>query len=109
VTHPELVHELLDERLIPHAFLWDHLLWSTRFGDAPRYGTARGAADIQAFLSNPDWRDEIAEELPPEIDVPLELLGQIAGLPIGATHIPGMVLRFGSSSITRTWRGTPRW
>jgi glyoxylase-like metal-dependent hydrolase (beta-lactamase superfamily II) len=34
----------------PH---WDHLLWHARFGAAPRYGTARCAADIQAFLSNP--------------------------------------------------------
>jgi glyoxylase-like metal-dependent hydrolase (beta-lactamase superfamily II) len=67
---------------------WDHLLWSAKFGAAPRYGTARSAADIHAFLSNPDWQDEIAEELPPEIEVPLDLLGQITGLPAGATHMP---------------------
>ena len=67
---------------------WDHLLWSARFGDVPRYGSARGAADIHEFLSNPDWRDEIADELPPEIVVPLDLLGQIVGVPVGTARVP---------------------
>jgi glyoxylase-like metal-dependent hydrolase (beta-lactamase superfamily II) len=67
---------------------WDHLLWSNRFGDAPRYGTARCAADIHDFLSNADWKAEIVEELPPEIEVPLELFGQITGLPSGSAEIP---------------------
>ena len=69
----------------PH---WDHLLWNAKLGAAPRYGTAACAADIQAFLSNPNWRDDIAEQLPPEIEVPLDLLGQITGLPPGTTQIP---------------------
>jgi glyoxylase-like metal-dependent hydrolase (beta-lactamase superfamily II) len=69
----------------PH---WDHLLWNTGLGEAPRYGTARCAADIRAFLSNADWREHIVEELPPEIEVPLDLLGLIAGLPAEATRIP---------------------
>jgi len=71
----------------PH---WDHVLWHAKLGEAPRYGTARCAADIQAFLSNPHWKDDIAEELPPEVagDVPLDLLGLITGLPAKATHIP---------------------
>jgi glyoxylase-like metal-dependent hydrolase (beta-lactamase superfamily II) len=69
----------------PH---WDHLLWNAKLGEAPRYGTARCAADIQAFLSNVHWRDHIAEALPPEIEVPLDLLGLITGLPAEATHIP---------------------
>jgi len=67
---------------------WDHLLWNAKLGEAPRYGTARGAADIQAFLSDPNWRDNIAEALPPDIEVPLDLLGLITGLPSEATQIP---------------------
>src|SRR4029453_11963067 len=69
----------------PH---WDHLLWHAKLGEAPRYGTARCAADIRAFLSNPHWKDDVAEELPPEIEVPLDLLGLITGLPAGTTQIP---------------------
>jgi glyoxylase-like metal-dependent hydrolase (beta-lactamase superfamily II) len=71
----------------PH---WDHLLWHAKLGEAPRYGTARCAADITAFLSNPSWKDDVAEELPPEVagEVPLDLLGLITGLPAGTTQIP---------------------
>ena len=71
----------------PH---WDHLLWHPDLGAAPRYGTAGCAAAIQAFLSNPQWRDDIVEELPPEVigQVPLDLLGLITGLPAAATRIP---------------------
>jgi len=71
----------------PH---WDHLLWHAKFGEAPRYGTARCAADIRAFLSNPSWKDDVAEDLPPEVagEVPLDLLGLITGLPAETTQIP---------------------
>jgi glyoxylase-like metal-dependent hydrolase (beta-lactamase superfamily II) len=69
----------------PH---WDHLLWNAMLGEAPRYGTARCAADIRAFLSDAHWKDHIAEELPPEIEVPLDLLGLITGLPAETTQIP---------------------
>jgi glyoxylase-like metal-dependent hydrolase (beta-lactamase superfamily II) len=71
----------------PH---WDHVLWHAKFGEAPRYGTARCAADIRAFLSNPSWKDDVAEELPPEVagQVPLDLLGLITGLPAETTQIP---------------------
>src|SRR5262249_15150398 len=34
------------------------------------------------------WKDDVAEELPPEIEVPLDLLGLITGLPAEATQIP---------------------
>ena len=69
---------------------WDHVLWHPRFGDVPRYGTARGAASIREVLARPDWRDAIAEGLPPEYadDIPMELLGDITALPAGATRIP---------------------
>ena len=33
----------------PH---WDHLLWPAQLGGAPRYGTARCSAEVQAFLSD---------------------------------------------------------
>ena len=69
----------------PH---WDHLLWHAKLGEAPRYGTARCAAAIRAFLSDAHWKDHIAEELPPEIEVPLDLLGLITSLPAEATQIP---------------------
>ncbi len=71
----------------PH---WDHLLWHARFGSVPRYGTARCAADVRAFLSDPHWKDHIAALIPPDIaeQVPLDLLGLIAGLPAETTQIP---------------------
>lgn len=71
----------------PH---WDHLLWHSQLGEAPRYGSVRCVADIKAFLSNPHWKDDVAEELPPEVagQVPLDLLGLITGLPAEMTQIP---------------------
>jgi len=71
----------------PH---WDHLLWHVRLGEAPRYGTAQCAAASGAFLANPQWKDDVAEELPPEVagEVPLDLLGLIAGLPADSARIP---------------------
>ena len=71
----------------PH---WDHLLWHAQLGAAPRYGTARCAADVRDFLSDSSWNDHISEMLPPEIadEIPLELLGQITGLPAETARIP---------------------
>ena len=71
----------------PH---WDHVLWLTELGDAPRYGTARCAADIQDVLSDPSWKDRVAKVLPPDIadQIPLELFGLITGLPADAMRIP---------------------
>jgi glyoxylase-like metal-dependent hydrolase (beta-lactamase superfamily II) len=46
----------------PH---WDHVLWDTRFGSAPRYGTVRcAAATTRDRLSGPCWQDSIAEWVP---------------------------------------------
>jgi glyoxylase-like metal-dependent hydrolase (beta-lactamase superfamily II) len=69
---------------------WDHVLWHANFGDAPRYGTAICAASIRDLLSNEDWKDRIAEGLPPEFaeDIPMDLLGLITGLPAEAAQIP---------------------
>ena len=71
----------------PH---WDHLLWHARLGAAPRYGTARCAATVRAFLSDASWKDRIAELLPPDIaeQIPLDLLGLITGLPAKTARIP---------------------
>lgn len=71
----------------PH---WDHLLWHPQLGAARRYGTAGCAASVREQQSDPDWKAHEAQELPPEIadDVPLDLLGRIAGLPADTSHIP---------------------
>jgi glyoxylase-like metal-dependent hydrolase (beta-lactamase superfamily II) len=72
----------------PH---WDHLLWHAKLGEAPRYGTARCAADINDLLSQADWQAQVTEALPPDIgdQIPLDdLFGQITGLPAKTTQIP---------------------
>jgi len=71
----------------PH---WDHLLWHTRLGAAPRYGTARCAAAVRVQLSDARWKVRIAQWIPPDIagQVPLDLLGLITGLPAETARIP---------------------
>jgi glyoxylase-like metal-dependent hydrolase (beta-lactamase superfamily II) len=71
----------------PH---WDHLLWHTRLGAAPRYGTARCAATARNLLSDARWQARIAEWIPPDIagQVPLDLLGLLTGLPAETARIP---------------------
>ncbi|GAA5201987.1 MBL fold metallo-hydrolase [Microbacterium jejuense] len=70
---------------------WDHLLWDARFGDPPRYATARGAATAHEQLSRPGATDEIVAHLEGtgiEDDVPMELIGLVTGLPAGAGEVP---------------------
>ncbi|MEU4512363.1 MBL fold metallo-hydrolase [Nonomuraea wenchangensis] len=69
---------------------WDHALWHAELGEAPRYGTARCAAELRELRSDADWQARVAEALPPEIaeETPLELFGLLTGLPAGATRIP---------------------
>lgn len=69
---------------------WDHVLWHAGFGEAPRYGTAPCAAAMAELRSHDDWRDRVAEGLPPEYaeDIPMELFGLLTGLPEGTTRIP---------------------
>ena len=72
----------------PH---WDHLLWHAQFGDAPRYGTARCAAAIDARLADPDWKAFVAGMIPADIvdQVTLDgLFGRITGLPADAERVP---------------------
>ena len=72
---------------------WDHVLWHPELGDAPRVGTARGAAFLEELLAQPDWRDRVAGALPPEIvdDTPLDLFGLVTALPSGPRTCPGTV------------------
>jgi glyoxylase-like metal-dependent hydrolase (beta-lactamase superfamily II) len=71
----------------PH---WDHLLWHAELGAAPRYGTARCAATVQARLSDAGAKARVATLIPPDIveQVPLDLLGVISGLPAETAQIP---------------------
>jgi glyoxylase-like metal-dependent hydrolase (beta-lactamase superfamily II) len=71
----------------PH---WDHVLWHDGLGAAPRYGTARCAADIRDALSSPGWQARMAPWIPPDIaqQMPWDLFGLITGLPAGTTRIP---------------------
>ena len=69
---------------------WDHVLWHTELGEAPRYGTARCAAFMRDLRSNVDWKARVAEGLPPEIaeEIPLDLFGLITGLPAETAQVP---------------------
>jgi len=72
----------------PH---WDHLLWHSQLGAAPRYGTARCAATVRDDLSDPDAKARIAAHLAPTgiaEQVPLDLLGLITALPVETTQMP---------------------
>jgi glyoxylase-like metal-dependent hydrolase (beta-lactamase superfamily II) len=72
----------------PH---WDHLLWHARLGAAPRYGTARCAATVADRLPDAHAKARVAQALiPPDIagQVPLDLLGLIAGLPAETAQVP---------------------
>ncbi|MET8132712.1 MBL fold metallo-hydrolase [Streptomyces sp. NPDC005251] len=71
----------------PH---WDHLLWHAMLGSAPRYGTARCAATVRDRLSDEGAKARVAALIPPDIveQVPLDLLGLIAGLPAETARIP---------------------
>jgi glyoxylase-like metal-dependent hydrolase (beta-lactamase superfamily II) len=69
---------------------WDHVLWHPRFGDVPRYGTARNAASMAELLATPNWSTLVAGVLPPEHadEIPMEQLGLITALPAGSTELP---------------------
>jgi glyoxylase-like metal-dependent hydrolase (beta-lactamase superfamily II) len=71
----------------PH---WDHLLWHLSLGTAPRYGTARCAATVRDRLSDAGAKARVAAMMPPELveQVPLDLLGDITGLPAGTGEVP---------------------
>jgi glyoxylase-like metal-dependent hydrolase (beta-lactamase superfamily II) len=69
---------------------WDHVLWHAELGDAPRYGTARCAAQMRDLRSKTGWKARVAEGLPSEVaeDIPLDPFGLITALPAGTAQIP---------------------
>jgi glyoxylase-like metal-dependent hydrolase (beta-lactamase superfamily II) len=71
----------------PH---WDHLLWHPALGAAPRYGTAGCAAVVRERLSDAGAHARVRTLIPADIvdEVPLDLLGDVTGLPAEATDIP---------------------
>jgi glyoxylase-like metal-dependent hydrolase (beta-lactamase superfamily II) len=72
----------------PH---WDHLLWHAQLGEAPRYGTARCAAFAREQLPDAAAKARVAAAMiPPDIaeQVPLDLMGDITGLPAGTAQVP---------------------
>jgi glyoxylase-like metal-dependent hydrolase (beta-lactamase superfamily II) len=71
----------------PH---WDHLLWHASLGNPPRYGTGRCAATVRERLPDARAKARVAGLIPPEIvkQVPLDLLGVIAGLPAETERLP---------------------
>jgi glyoxylase-like metal-dependent hydrolase (beta-lactamase superfamily II) len=71
----------------PH---WDHVLWHAGLGAAPRYATARCAADARGQLSETGWQDRIAPWIPPDIaeQMSWDLFGLITGLPAETERIP---------------------
>jgi glyoxylase-like metal-dependent hydrolase (beta-lactamase superfamily II) len=71
----------------PH---WDHLLWHSSLGTAPRYGTARCVATVQERLPDAGAKARVTKFMPPDIvdEVPLDLLGLLTGLPAETEQIP---------------------
>jgi glyoxylase-like metal-dependent hydrolase (beta-lactamase superfamily II) len=70
---------------------WDHLLWHAELGPAPRYGTARCAANVRDQLSDPDAKARITDHLLETgiaEHVPLDLFGLITALPAETARIP---------------------
>jgi glyoxylase-like metal-dependent hydrolase (beta-lactamase superfamily II) len=73
----------------PH---WDHLLWNAKLGEAPRYGTARCAADIRAFYRTRIGRTTSSRTYRRDRGTPGPA-GLITGLPAEATRFLGTVPR----------------
>lgn len=49
---------------------WDHVLWHSNFGDAPRFGTARCPASTHDLLSNVGWKARVlSDTLMPFLDL----------------------------------------
>jgi glyoxylase-like metal-dependent hydrolase (beta-lactamase superfamily II) len=98
ITSSEMACLANDVRELGHAVVagfsthpdWDHVLWHTDLGEAPRYATARCAAVMQQVRSTADWQARAAAGLPPEIadETPLDLYGRITGLPPRTQRVP---------------------
>lgn len=72
----------------PH---WDHVLWHPDLGTPPRFGTAVGAAMVQARLADPNFAASVAGMIPEDIveRVPVDdLFGRVTGLPAETALVP---------------------
>ena len=67
----------------PH---WDHMLWHPDLGETPRYATARCADTARDRLA--PGVEVVAKAVGIPEQVPLALLGDITGLPVGTAQIP---------------------
>jgi glyoxylase-like metal-dependent hydrolase (beta-lactamase superfamily II) len=69
---------------------WDHVLWHAGLGAAPRYATARCAADARGQRSGAGWEARTAEWIPPDIaeQISWDLFGLVTGLPAETALIP---------------------
>jgi glyoxylase-like metal-dependent hydrolase (beta-lactamase superfamily II) len=65
----------------PH---WDHLLWHASLGSPPRHSTALCATTARDRLSG----GIDAKRLGIPEDTPMELIGNVTGLPAGASQVP---------------------
>jgi hydroxyacylglutathione hydrolase len=91
VTVPELAGlaaELAARGLRPQAAWsthphWDHVLWTARLGDAPRYAAPRAAATVEAQRA--DILKSVQASAPGH---ELDLVGRLLPLPPGADVIP---------------------
>ncbi|GAA3561301.1 MBL fold metallo-hydrolase [Kribbella ginsengisoli] len=68
----------------PH---WDHLLWHSRFGDVPRYGTA---GCVQVASEARERAQAMAAES--ASGIPLELIGLLTPLPADGGGVPGKLI-----------------
>jgi glyoxylase-like metal-dependent hydrolase (beta-lactamase superfamily II) len=68
----------------PH---WDHLLWHSRFGDVPRYGTA---ANVQRATEARERAQAMAAES--ATGIPLELVALLTPLPDDGGPVPGELI-----------------
>ena len=71
----------------PH---WDHVLWHSRLGTAPRYGTAGCAAAVRDQMSGAGWQARIAGWIPPDIaeQISWDLFGLVTSLSAETARIP---------------------
>jgi len=75
----------------PH---WDHLLWHSRFGDAPRYATPAGARTANEARERAKRR--AAESAS---GVPVELIGLVTPLPADGGPVPGEIVEHQAHAI----------
>src|SRR3954471_356847 len=73
---------------------WDHLLWHSRFGDVPRYGTP---ANAQAAGAVRERAGKMAEES--ASGIPLELIELLTPLPADGGPVPGEIVEHEAHAI----------